>query len=119
MALDVTVESLAADVHGRFDVAFSVNVLEHLESAIGGDDVINSVMAPGGVQGAHVPELRRPVRATCRDAARAGSTGGDGSLVGEGRGRHSHMEVLELGHGSTSTPVGEDREVARSSCGRG
>lgn len=50
VALDVTVESLAADVHGRFDVAFSVNVLEHLESAIGGLDAINSVMAPGGVQ---------------------------------------------------------------------
>ena len=48
--LRIRVEQLDPEVHGRFDIAFSANVLEHVQYPLVALDRIASVLVDGGVQ---------------------------------------------------------------------
>jgi len=48
--LNIGVEDLDPDVHGRFDVVFSANVLEHVEDPVLALGRMQAVVADGGVQ---------------------------------------------------------------------
>jgi SAM-dependent methyltransferase len=48
--LQLGVDDLDPEVHGRFDVVFSANVLEHVPDPVSALELMQSVLAEGGVQ---------------------------------------------------------------------
>ena len=58
--LDIGVNGLDPNVHGSYDVIFSVNVMEHVDDLPRAFGAIRSVMAPGAVALHHCPNYAVP-----------------------------------------------------------